>query len=105
MAGVAAHHRLPLLLRHKIDSHVETLGERHLVLGFVVRPCLFILRAAHQESPRWNPSELHAETVGEDLSWLSFGLWRMNHRRKLVHLAQKLNTPNQPIHMIVKIPP
>ena len=38
VAGIVAHDLLPLFLGHGVNAHVEALGQRDLVLGFVVRP-------------------------------------------------------------------
>ena len=35
MARIVAHDRLPLLLGHLVNTHVEALGQRDLMLGFV----------------------------------------------------------------------
>src|ERR1019366_6435353 len=67
MAGVVAHHRLPLFLRDEVDAHVEPFGQRDLVLDFVVASFRFAVWTTHQERARWNPDELHAEAVGERL--------------------------------------
>ena len=75
LAGIVAHDCLPLFLGHGMNAHVEALGQRDLVLGFVVMPSFFFLGTAHHEAPRRNPDELHADAVGEVLGRV-FLLWR-----------------------------
>ena len=62
---VAAHHRLPLLLRHQVLAQVERLGDPHPVLRLLgVLGVLIRIGRAHQELARRDEHELHANRVG-----------------------------------------
>src|ERR1019366_1140674 len=90
VAWIVAHHRLPLFLRDEMHAHVETLAQGDFVLGFIILPFRFTVRASHQERTRRNPGKLHPKAVRDDLSWLSLLLRRMGLLPLFPHFLNNL---------------
>jgi len=55
---VGQHDFVVLLLGDFINAHVERLGDRHLVLHFILAAGGLIFGAAHHEAPGGNPRHL-----------------------------------------------
>ena len=66
-AWIVAHDRLPLVLSHKMYSHVKPLGQRDRMLSFtgsfVDRPAFFSRRTPHHERTGRNPGKPYTQAV------------------------------------------
>ena len=62
---IRPHHPLVLPLRHLVHAQVKRLRDPHAVLVFVVLTLRLSLRRPHQELPRRDQRQLHADAVGD----------------------------------------
>jgi len=65
VAGVGSHDRVPLLLGDCRVREQERRGNQDLVLGFILKPTIFVSGAPHHEFARLDPDEVDAQAVDE----------------------------------------
>ena len=74
------HHRMVLALRHLMNAKAERLGDPYPMLGLLIGTRFSIgFRRAHEEFPRLDADELHADRVGDKLRGRGGRRW--GHRR------------------------